>query len=57
MTHPVIELVSFLVNRPGWIFCFFEDPPPPPPGFTIETKDDGFLGYVTHYRFVPEVKS
>ena len=54
MTHPVIALVRFLVNRPGWIFCgIYADPPPTPPGFTLETKDDGFLGYVTHYRFVP----
>lgn len=56
MAHPVIELVRFLVNRPGWIFCGLDDPPHPPPGFSLETKDDGFLGYVTHYRFVPEVK-
>ena len=53
MTHPVIALVRFLVNRPGWIFLGLSDPPPTPPGFTLETKDDGFLGYVTHYRFVP----
>lgn len=56
MTHPVIALVRFLVTRPGWIFLGLSDPPPTPPGFTLETKDDGFLGYVTHYRFVPEVK-
>lgn len=58
MTHPVIRLVDFLVNRPGWTFCgMYQDPPCPPPGFTLETKEDGFLGFVTHYRFVPEVKS
>lgn len=58
MAHPVIELTRFLVNRPGWIFCgIYQDPPSPPPGFSLETKDDGFLGYVTHYRFVPEVKA
>lgn len=56
--HPVIRLIDFLVNRPGWIFCgMYVDPPPPPPGFTLETKEDGFLGFVTHYRFVPEVKA
>ncbi len=57
MAHPVMKLIDMLVNRPSWIFCgMYQDPPSPPPGFTLETKEDGFLGFVTHYRFVPEVK-
>lgn len=51
--NPYIALILSLVNLPGWIFSPFEDPPAPPPGFELETKDDGFTGYVTHYRFVP----
>ena len=57
-THPVLGLVRLLVNRPGWKFVgTFQDPPEPPPGFIIETRRDSFLGFVTHYRFVPEVKA
>lgn len=53
MAHPVMKLIDMLVNRPGWTFCgMYQDPPSPPPGFTLETKEDGFLGFVTHYRFV-----
>lgn len=55
--HPYVELIDSVVNLRGWIFLGLSDPPPTPPGFTLETKDDGFLGYVTHYRFVPEVKA
>lgn len=46
--------LAALIHPPGWTFVgTFADPPDPPPGFYVETKDDGFLGIVTHYRFVP----
>lgn len=52
--HPILELIDRLVNVPGWIFIgAFEDPPPAPEGFRLETRHDGFLGYVTHYRHLP----
>lgn len=51
--HPVLALTLALVDVPGWIFIgMFRDPPPAPEGFKLETRDDGFLGYVTHYRHV-----
>lgn len=56
MTHEtaLTKFVRHLVEKPGWEFVgTFADPPDPPPGYALETKDDGFLGFVTHYRFVP----
>ena len=58
MAHPIITLARFVVWRSGWTFVgTFQDPPEPPPGFILETQRDSFLGFVTHYRFVPEVKA
>lgn len=57
MAHPYVELIRSVVNVPGWIFCGFSDPPPAPRGFIVETQRDSFMGFVTHYRFVPEVKA
>ena len=51
--HPALELVRLLVNVPGWTFIDDDNPPPAPPGFELETRDDGFLGFVTHYRHLP----
>ena len=51
--HPALDLVRLLVKIPGWIFIDDDNPPPAPPGFKLETRDDGFLGFVTHYRHVP----
>lgn len=48
------ELIRQLVHRPGWNYCGpYADPPRAPEGFTLETREDGFLGIVVHYRFVP----
>lgn len=56
--HPILELIRTVVNVPGWIFIgAFEDPPPAPEGFRLETREDGFLGFVTHYRHVPLEKA
>lgn len=58
---PFLTLIRQVVKLEGWVYLGgVEDPPPAPPGFFTETKEDGFLGFVSHYRFValltPEVE-
>lgn len=51
---PLATFVRRLVIVDGWLFVgVWQDPPEPPEGFEIETREDGFFGIVTHYRFVP----
>ncbi|SFV33266.1 hypothetical protein SAMN05216456_1939 [Devosia crocina] len=55
---PILDLIRALILVDGWSYCGpFADPPPAPAGFTLETRTDGFLGIVTHYRFVPAMEA
>lgn len=50
----IADLIRALIHLEGWNYCGpYADPPPAPEGFTLETREDGFLGIPVHYRFVP----
>jgi len=51
------DLIRALIQLDGWNYCGpYADPAPAPEGFTLETREDGFLGIPVHYRFIPKAE-